>query len=124
MNCKKVRQLLSKESALDGRDLDRHLSRCQACSTFAERLELTREALRTHHAGAEPDSAFAARVVARLPRRAPIIGWAAMRLLPITTALLFVLSAWVWLGTETPSELMASAPTEDLVGWVLEGVNE
>ena len=124
MNCKRVRLLLSQEPAQNRGELDRHLDRCRACGAFAERLERAREALRGHHAGAEPDPAFAARVVARLPRRAPTIGWAALRLLPITTALLLVLSAWVWLGTKPPSEMVASGPTDDLVGWVLQGASE
>ena len=64
--------------------------------------------------------AFAARVVADLPRPSPVLGWAALRLLPAATALLLVLSAWVWFGTGTPSEMVASAPTDDLVSWVLE----
>ena len=120
MNCDTVQKILLDERATLGSDASAHLEKCPVCTRFAERIAMAHELLSSHHAGVEPDPAFASRVVANLPQPSPILGWAALRLLPAATALLLVLSAWVWFGTSTPSELVASAPTDDLVGWVLE----
>jgi hypothetical protein len=122
MNCDTVQKTLIVESARRGVEIAEHLEGCAACSRFAERLAMAHETLETHHAGVRPDPAFAARVVANLPEPSPVLGWAALRLLPAATALLLVLSAWVWFGTDTPSEMVAAAPTDDLVSWVLEDV--
>lgn len=120
MNCDKVQMILMDERVRRGPDVDEHLQECATCVRFAERLAIADEALEDHHARITPDPAFATRVVANLPQPAPVLGWAALRLLPAATALLLVLSAWAWLGSETPSEIVASAPTDDLVSWVLE----
>jgi anti-sigma factor RsiW len=120
MNCDKARTELVDGSDRDRGALMRHLERCPACARYSERLERVQEVLGHHHAGVTPDPAFAARVVARLPQRSPVLGWAALRLLPVATALLLVLSAWAWLGTGTATEMTAAAPTDDLVSWVLE----
>ena len=82
--------------------------------------------LREHHGNVEPDAAFAARVAARLPQgSAEVLGWAASRLLPATLALALVL-AWFALGAAPvqPTANEDSAPTDDLVGWVLERSGE
>jgi anti-sigma factor RsiW len=120
MNCEKVKKNLTEGLVPEGKTLEEHLNECTACARFAERLAIVHEALEDHHAGVRPDPAFAARVVARLPRQSPVLGWAALRLLPAATALLLVLSAWVFLATGTPTELVAAAPTDDLLSWVLE----
>ena len=120
MNCDKARRELVAGGQRQQGSLARHLEECAACAGYSKQLERLEEALAHHHAGVTPDPAFAARVVANLPRRAPVLGWAAVRLLPVATALLLVLSAWVWLGTGTPAEMAAVSPTDDLVSWVLE----
>jgi hypothetical protein len=120
MNCDKIQKILMDERARRDSDTDEHLKECAECFRFAERMAIAHEAFRDHHAGVRPDPAFAARVVANLPQPSPVLGWAALRLLPAATALLLVLSAWAWFGTDTPSEMVASAPTDDLVSWVLE----
>ena len=120
MNCDTVQKVLMDEGARRGAGFDEHLERCSECARFAERLAIAQAALQDHHADVEPDSTFAGRVVANLPQPSPVLGWAAVRLLPAATALLLVLSAWAWFGTDTPSETVASAPTDDLVSWVLE----
>jgi predicted anti-sigma-YlaC factor YlaD len=120
MNCDTVQKILMDEQARRGPEIDEHLEECAACTRFAERLSIARQALEEHRAHVMPDDAFAARVVAELPQPSPVLGWAAVRLLPAAAALLLVLSAWAWFGTGTPSEMVATAPTDDLVSWVLE----
>ena len=120
MNCDKVQKLLMDERTRLGGEAAEHLQGCSKCDRFAARLAIAQQALEEHHAGVRPDAAFAARVVANLPQPSPLLVWAALRLLPAATALLLVLSASVWFGTGTPSEMVASAPTDDLVSWVLE----
>jgi len=86
------------------------------------RLEQARGWFRRHHAGVEPDAAFAGRVVARLePRTSDLLGWAAVRLLPATLALVLVL-AWFSFRL-TPSTQAASVDTassDDILTWLLE----
>lgn len=86
-----------------------HLEECAACRTFAARLDAVRGGLRAHHAGVEPDMAFASRVRARLSGDASAaLGRAALRLLPLTAAVLLVL-----LGFSLASMLSAPAATPD-----------
>ena len=120
MNCDSVRKALTEERHQNRTLLRQHLSECEACARFAGRLEVAEQALSGHHVNVTPSADFAARVVSKLPKPAPVMAWAALRLLPAAAALLLVLSAWVWLATATPAELTASAPTDDLVSWVLE----
>lgn len=124
MNCEEVQKVLMGEKMPPSEIVHEHLERCDVCARFAERLAMAAEILESHHANVGPDAAFAARVVARLPQPSPILGWAALKLLPAAAALLLVLSAWVWFGTGTPGELVASSPTDDLLSWVLENGGE
>ena len=119
MNCDRARKELTTKPTR-GEGLTSHLADCEECARFAERFELAAETLRDHHSVVLPDPAFARRVVARLPAMEPTLGWAAWRMLPAAAALLLVLSAWTWIGTATPSELIVSSPTDDLISWVLE----
>ena len=120
MNCYSVQRDLMAGRVRDRGMLEEHLNECSACARFARRFEHLEQVLKDHHTGVTPDPAFAVRVVAALPERSPVIGWAALRLLPATTALLLVLSTWVWFSTGKPAEMTAAAPTDDLVSWVLE----
>ena len=120
MNCNTVQMALLEAGNRAEGAVERHLLECEACTRFAERLEVAERALADHHGNVAPDSSFAARVISELPRPSPVLGWAALRLLPAATALMLVLSAWAWLGTASPAELTVSAPTDDLVSWVLE----
>lgn len=101
-----------------------HLADCPACARLAERYERVRRDLARHHAGVEPDPGFAARVVARLPRPTEMLGWAALRLLPATLALVLVLSGWCWLAAPAPSALLDESPSDDLLAWVLDPQEE
>jgi predicted anti-sigma-YlaC factor YlaD len=98
-----------------------HLETCPACTRFAERLRLARELLREHHGHIEPDAHFAGRIAARLSDEPTArLGWAAVRVLPATIALLLVL-AWVtWQATPGPASLFDESPTDDLLTWVLD----
>ncbi len=85
------------------------------------RLEQARLYFRRHHANVQPDPAFADRVTARL-RREPVelLGWAALRLLPATLALLLIL-AWISFQADGSNGVqVADAGSGDLIGWVLE----
>lgn len=120
MKCSKIQTVIvSGTRSLSGPESE-HLQGCEECSRFARRFELVENALRDHHARAEPDPAFAARVASRLPAPPPMLGWAALRLLPATLALAIVLSAWAWIGNASSSDLVAMSPTDDLLSWVLE----
>lgn len=118
MNCRMVReQLTATESALRAR-LDEHLADCESCARYAERLDQARMHFREHLTEVEPDGAFAARVVTRLDAPGDVLGWAAMRLLPGTLALLLVLVVLVFATTGLPSMPVTEAPTDDLLAWL------
>jgi hypothetical protein len=120
VNCRETRDRLIRGASEDS-GVQLHLGECGACGTFASRLELTRARLREHHAGVEPDAAFAGRVAARVREDSiELLGWAATRMLPVTLALAAVL-AWFALGTSSasPDEVVQS-PTDDLLIWVVE----
>jgi hypothetical protein len=121
MNCREVRDRLSASPVEPSDAVADHLRGCAACAAFAGRVELARTILREHHGGFEPDAHFANRVAARLGE-APNgkLGWAAVRLLPATLALLLVLAWMSWRAEPVPSYASSSSPTEDLLTWVLE----
>ncbi|MCP3982500.1 MAG: hypothetical protein GY716_24630 [bacterium] len=101
-----------------------HLEGCAACARFAERLGGAQSWLREHHARVEPDASFAGRVVTRLPDASTdALGWAAMRLLPATLALLVAL-AFLALQSVPSSTTTTVATTEDaadeLLTWILD----
>ncbi len=119
MKCRELRDRLTNG---DGprEAFEDHLGTCEACSLFAARLDEARRALNDHHAGVEPNAAFAARVVSHLPAGEPddALSWAALRVLPATLALLLAL---VWLAVQTspdPSSLFSESPTDDVLSWV------
>jgi hypothetical protein len=112
MSCETVRDLLLRGAAEDLVCIG-HLEACVRCAEFARRLAEVREALRLPGSPAEPDSAFAARVVARLPASRDMLGWAALRALPAALALA---AALTWIGfQELPSadQVLTAEPTAD-----------
>jgi hypothetical protein len=122
VTCRDVRDRLAARAVEPEGPVALHLSDCGACARFAERLRVARGLFREHHAGIEPDGQFAGRVVARLDGE-PVspLGWAAVRVLPATLALLVVLAwlSWSVVPNSTASQTVVS-PTEDLLTWVLE----
>lgn len=119
--CKEIRDRLT---AADGTevagDLRRHLESCPHCRQFAARAQAARDYLREHHAGVQPDPAFAARVTASLPDEpAGLLGWAALRVIPATLVLILVLG---WFAVRAPSTAAVAdeqvAPTENLVALI------
>ena len=95
-------------------------------------LEDVRRQLRDRHAGIEPDAHFAARVMARLPRNAAwSIGWAAVRVLPVSIAIAMALTITV-VATgratdRTTASVAVSATSQsgsDPLEWLLEGREE
>ncbi len=88
------------------------------------RLTAAKQYFREHHAEIEPDPGFAGRVAVRLHRPAEeMLAWAAIKMLPATVALVFVM-AWIAFQAEpagdTTVAVTAEQTTEDLLGWVLE----
>lgn len=124
MTCSDARdRLTAKATGVPVADFEsavEHLRDCPACVEYARRLALASGYLRDTHAGIEPDFAFATRVVGALPKSPGPIGRAALRLLPAALALVIVLAGWCLLDTSSPQALLDEAPTDDLLGWVLE----
>jgi hypothetical protein len=124
MTCNDVRnRLTAKATGVPVADFDtavEHLRDCPACVEYARRLAVASGYLRDHHAGIEPDVAFATRVVAALPKSPGLVGRAALKLLPAALALVIVLAGWCLIDTSSPEALLDEAPTDDLLGWVLQ----
>ena len=102
-------------------EVSEHLDRCDACARYAARIGIARQLFREHHGNVEPDEHFAGRVFARL-RGQPVstLGWAAVRVLPATLALLLVLAWLSWQAIPDPASSFLASPTEDPLGWVLD----
>ena len=102
-------------------DVSEHLDRCQACARYAARIGIARQLFREHHGNVEPDAHFASRVSARLHGQPEsTLGWAAVRVLPATFALLLILAWLSWQTTPDPAAWFLASPTEDPLGWVLD----
>lgn len=117
-------------------------------SNYEERKRAAAAWLREHHAGAAPDAGFAARVAVRLEDRSSwLLGWTAMRMLPVALASVLLLAAVAWkqdvdatvesvaavssgtTATDTATDTAAVgdepdeefvSPSEDLLTWVLD----
>jgi hypothetical protein len=119
MSCARIRQGLMQS---DGHQpVAAHLRHCAACRRFAERLQTTRQGLRRHHAGIEPDAAFAARVGRHLANDTPTnLGRTALRLLPLSAAVLLLLFLISTQTTPLPEPAATITTTEDAyLTWVL-----
>jgi len=126
MNCNKLRDLLvHPEQPSVAENEERHLEDCPDCRRFAARLKIAREALEDHHGNVEPDAAFAARLATRLPHQASeLLGRAAARLIPATLALVLLLAWFAYRADPVQAAAPESAPTDDLVSWVLDQSGE
>lgn len=129
MKCKKARDVLTAEypgaAPAHSQQLARHLEGCALCRRYGEEMTAVRSELRNHRTILEPDGSFSARVLERLPRREPdqasdLLGWAALRLLPVALALALVLGAWSLLSSPSPETLLSSME-QDPIAWVLGG---
>ena len=123
MNCKRVREILTAEAAPAGPGVPRHLEGCEECRRFARRMEAVRLELRRPQAALEPDASFSARVLGRLPGQpAPpateLLGWAALRLLPLTLMLALLLGGWSLFSGPAPEALLTSVD-QDPIAWIL-----
>lgn len=122
MNCRRYRKSLVSDVGADRGERDRHRSACRACRLFAARYEAARDLLAVPAAkerDRQPGSGFAAGVIAALPERPHPMAWAAVRLLPATTALALTLLGWCWLATPAPDELWTRAGEDEVLAWVL-----
>ena len=113
MNCRKIRDRLVAGPSSDM--IERHLAECDGGRTFAVDLGAVRESLRRHHAGVTPDPSFAARVGSSLRAVQPVelLGWAAMKLLPLSLVVALVLAWWAWDHTTTTVGPAPQAAVED-----------
>jgi len=118
MDCKEARERLTATCGGERTSpLEEHMERCSACARYAARIDAARRLLTEHHGNVEPDPAFAGRVIARLPNAtADVLGWAAMKLLPVTIALALVLG---WFALQTAPNFETEEPADDLLGWVI-----
>jgi len=100
MSCTTIRDRLAAGHA--STETERHVAGCAGCREFVANLQAVRDELRRHHAGARPDASFATRVGSRLQARQPVevLGWAAMKLLPLS---LVVALALAWLAWDRPA---------------------
>ena len=123
MECQNVRKKLLEPDQSRDRNLQEHLRVCTSCARFADRLEMTQALLRDHHARVEPGPDFSARVIGNLARGPELMGWAAIRLLPASLALVLALLGWtLYTGSDSP-ELPQSAPSDDPIAWMLEDLS-
>jgi len=100
-------------------DVTEHLGRCPACARFAERLMAVRQELVQPRPAIEPGPGFVSRVVASCDRPRNLLGWAALRLLPVALALTLVLGlACLRALPVSESDQVVSAPSDDVVLWV------
>lgn len=101
-----------------------HAQSCRDCADYLARLDAARAALREHHAGVQPGAAFAPKVMAavRARRAAPaeVMGALALRFLPAALALVLALGLWASQGLGSTEEAVVTAPSDDLLAWVLE----
>ncbi len=120
MSCDDIRDRLTSGNT-EALELSAHLDRCDACARYAARIGIARQLFREHHGNVEPDEHFAGRVAARLHvQPASTLGWAAVRILPATFALLLILAWLSWQVTPDFAFPFLASPTEDPLGWVLD----
>lgn len=119
MSCRRTRRLLQLHPGR--REVRDHLALCPACTGFAARLAEVERALAAHRATELPPAGFSRRIAARLPPPEDLVGWAALRLLPATLALVLLLS---WLNQRTQEATPASDPADVLSSWVLDPFSE
>jgi len=119
MNCARTRQFLMQSGG--HQHAAAHLHQCAACRSFSERLQTTRQGLRRHHAGIEPDAAFAPRLMRRLATDTPAdLGRTALRLLPLSAAVLLLLLLISTQTTPLTKPAATITTTEDAyLTWVL-----
>ena len=125
MKCREARrQLTDGAQGSAARAAATHLGECAPCQRYSTRLAEARRALRARRGDFVPDPAFAARVLARLPSHEAatpeLLGWAALRLLPATLALLLSLGLWSLASSPSPTALLAEETSQDVLNWVLD----
>jgi len=122
MTCNEARSRLLHLAAQSrpDRPLAGHLDGCASCGAYAARLLETVRALADHHAGIDPDAAFAARVVAALPEQRPLLARFALKLLPAALALVLVLAGWIAIEGRRHTVAQEPVPSDDLLTWVLQ----
>ncbi|MCH9649850.1 MAG: hypothetical protein K0U98_16550 [Deltaproteobacteria bacterium] len=126
MNCRQARRKLS-DSKCDSSQAaaEAHLRSCFPCQSFADRLREAQQLLGARRNDVLPDPSFAARVLSQLPSREPtatseLLGWAALRLLPMTLALLLALSLWSLSSSPSPTVLLAEESSRAELSWLLD----
>lgn len=125
MNCRTARRAMDKLDAARDIALQHHLAGCDDCRKLKDALDAAGSMLKERHAGVVPDAAFAARIRARLHTEpAQVLGTAALRLLPVTAIILALLTWMAFTATPVTDTIVAKAPTEDVLAWVLEDLED
>jgi len=125
MNCRTARRAMDDPGNSREVDLTRHLAGCDDCRKLKAVLDEAGSMLRSRHAGVVPDATFATRVRARLHREpSQLLGMAALRLLPVTILILVVISWLAFTAAPQVEQVSSDAPTEDVLAWVLEDLEE
>ncbi len=99
-----------------------HLKICASCRGFAGRLARVRRGLRHHHAGVEPDPGFTARLRGRLDQGtgASALGRFALRLLPVSAALLLLLILMATRAAPLQAPMSGEDTQEAYISWLLQ----
>lgn len=121
MTCRAFRRALDRRGPAAARAARgaSHLRSCPRCAALVARLEAARAALARPAPELVPPPGFAARVVAHLPRRDDALGWAALRLLPVSLALALVVGYFV-ATSPAPLDLPPAAGSDaELLAWLL-----
>ncbi len=125
MNCRKARRAMDDPHINRSDALGEHLAGCEDCRTLQAGLDAAGRMLRSRHAGVTPDTGFATRVRARLHREPDLVlGTAALRVLPVTVIILLLISWLAFTATPRTDFGDSAAPTEDVLAWVLEDLEE
>ena len=118
MNCSAFRDQMMRGA--ETAETARHRSECEACAEFGTRVERVQAGLRAHHVDLQPDSGFVTRVRRRLDGTPAVaLGWAAVRVLPMTAAAILLL-IWLTLRLQPVEPSRIAAPTDDLLTWFYE----
>ena len=121
MSCRTLRRALDERGALAATDprFANHLAGCAECRAVVARFEAARDLLATPKEELAPPPGFAQRVVVSLPRRAELLGWAALRLLPVSLALA-VVAGYLVATTPAPFDLPPGSGSDaELLVWLV-----
>jgi hypothetical protein len=122
MRCSRIENRLLAGEPPNGGALAAHLASCDRCAAFARRLALAHLCLQQHGPEAQPDGAFVAGVMARLPRSPEVLGWIAVRALPAALLLALLLIGFgAAESSPSPVSMLFEEPSRNqLLAWSMQ----